>query len=94
MFNPTQIIIEAFVGELQLMYERTYGLLEPGLSRHHWLCRCGSRSRTLPTATRPTTTSIRLMLQGTGRFADLRVLAVISSRAPGDDPIVIDQISA
>ena len=29
MFNPTQIIIEAFVGELQLMYERTYGLLEP-----------------------------------------------------------------
>jgi hypothetical protein len=29
MFNPTQIIIDAFVGELQLMYERTYGLLEP-----------------------------------------------------------------
>jgi hypothetical protein len=29
MFNPTQIIIEAFVGELKLMYERTYGLLEP-----------------------------------------------------------------
>ena len=29
MFNPTQIIIEAFVRELQLMYERTYGLLEP-----------------------------------------------------------------
>jgi len=29
MFNPTQIIIDAFVGELKLMYERTYGLLEP-----------------------------------------------------------------
>ena len=29
MFNPTQLIIEAFVGELKLMYERTYGLLEP-----------------------------------------------------------------
>ena len=29
MFNPTQITIEAFVGELRLMYERTYGHLEP-----------------------------------------------------------------
>jgi len=29
MFNPTQLIIEAFVRELKLMYERTYGLLEP-----------------------------------------------------------------
>ncbi len=29
MFNPTQIVIEAFVGELRLMYERTYGRLEP-----------------------------------------------------------------
>ena len=29
MFNPTQIVIEAFVAELQLMYERTYGVLEP-----------------------------------------------------------------
>ena len=29
MFNPTQIIIEAFVDELRLMYERTYGHLEP-----------------------------------------------------------------
>jgi hypothetical protein len=29
MFNPTQIIIEGFVAELQLMYERTYGHLEP-----------------------------------------------------------------
>jgi len=29
MFNPTQIIIDAFVGELKLVYERTYGLLEP-----------------------------------------------------------------
>jgi hypothetical protein len=29
MFNPTQIVIERFVGELKLMYERTYGLLEP-----------------------------------------------------------------
>ncbi len=29
MFNPTQIVIEAFVGELQRMYERTYGVLEP-----------------------------------------------------------------
>ena len=29
MFNPTQIVIEAFVSELTLTYERTYGLLEP-----------------------------------------------------------------
>jgi hypothetical protein len=29
MFNPTQIIIEAVVAELRLMYERTYGHLEP-----------------------------------------------------------------
>src|SRR5262249_29237472 len=29
MFNPTQIVIEAFVSELKLTYERTYGLLEP-----------------------------------------------------------------
>ena len=29
MFNPTQIVIEAFVNELRLMYERTYTTLEP-----------------------------------------------------------------
>src|ERR1700757_4065802 len=29
MFNPTQIIIEAFVSELSIIYERIYGLLEP-----------------------------------------------------------------
>jgi len=29
MFNPTQIVIEAFVDELVGMYERTYGVLEP-----------------------------------------------------------------
>jgi len=29
MFNPTQIVIETFVSELKLTYERTYGLLEP-----------------------------------------------------------------
>jgi hypothetical protein len=29
MFNPAQIVIEAFVGELRTMYERTYGTLEP-----------------------------------------------------------------
>src|SRR6478752_7555930 len=29
MFNPTQIIIEAFIDELQRMYERTYSTLEP-----------------------------------------------------------------
>jgi hypothetical protein len=29
MFNPTQIVIEAVVSELQLMYQRTYGVLEP-----------------------------------------------------------------
>lgn len=29
MFNPTQIVIEAFVSELRAMYERTYGTLEP-----------------------------------------------------------------
>ena len=29
MFNPTQVVIEAFVRELQAMYERIYGVLEP-----------------------------------------------------------------
>jgi len=29
MFNPTQVIIDAFISELKLMYERTYGVLEP-----------------------------------------------------------------
>jgi hypothetical protein len=29
MFNPTQIVIQAFINELQVMYERTYGMLEP-----------------------------------------------------------------
>jgi hypothetical protein len=29
MFNPTQIVVEAFVGELRTMYDRTYGTLEP-----------------------------------------------------------------
>src|SRR5215468_2623213 len=29
MFNPTQIVIEAFVKELLVMYERIYGVLEP-----------------------------------------------------------------
>jgi hypothetical protein len=29
MFNPTQIVIEAFTNELRLMYERTYTTLEP-----------------------------------------------------------------
>ncbi len=29
MFNPTQIVVEAFVAELRTMYERTYGTLEP-----------------------------------------------------------------
>jgi hypothetical protein len=29
MFNPTQIIIEAFIDELRRMYERTYTTLEP-----------------------------------------------------------------
>jgi hypothetical protein len=30
MFNPTQIVIDAFIGELRTMYDRTYGTLEPG----------------------------------------------------------------
>jgi hypothetical protein len=29
MFNPTLIVIEAFIRELRTMYERTYGMLEP-----------------------------------------------------------------
>jgi hypothetical protein len=29
MFNPTHVVIEAFVQELQVMYRRTYGELEP-----------------------------------------------------------------
>jgi hypothetical protein len=30
MFNPTQIVIAAFIRELRAMYGRTYGALEPG----------------------------------------------------------------
>jgi hypothetical protein len=30
MFNPTQVVIEAFVAQLQDMYQRVYGVLEPG----------------------------------------------------------------
>ena len=30
MFNPTLIVIEAFIRELRMMYERTYGTMEPG----------------------------------------------------------------
>ncbi|HTS94597.1 MAG TPA: hypothetical protein VMG55_21480 [Stellaceae bacterium] len=30
MFNPTALVIESFVGELEAMYHRIYGLLEPG----------------------------------------------------------------
>jgi hypothetical protein len=29
VFNPAQIVIEAFIGELRSMYDRTYGILEP-----------------------------------------------------------------
>ena len=29
MFNPTLIVIDAFINELRLMYERTYTTLEP-----------------------------------------------------------------
>jgi len=29
VFNPTEIAIEAFTGELTSMYDRTYGILEP-----------------------------------------------------------------
>jgi hypothetical protein len=29
MFNPTLIVIEAFINELRAMYERTYSTLEP-----------------------------------------------------------------
>ena len=30
MFNPTLIVTEAFIRELRMMYERTYGTMEPG----------------------------------------------------------------
>jgi hypothetical protein len=30
MFNPTALVIDRFVEELQTMYQRVYGLLEPG----------------------------------------------------------------
>src|ERR1700730_4353745 len=42
MFNPTQVVIEAFVHELQAMYARIYGVLEPahriivGLTTIRW----------------------------------------------------------
>jgi hypothetical protein len=29
MFNPTQIVIQAFVGELKNRYGQIYGILEP-----------------------------------------------------------------
>src|SRR5690242_4501612 len=29
MFNPTQVVIDAFAQELRAMYDRVYGLLEP-----------------------------------------------------------------
>ncbi len=32
MFNPTQVIIDAFISELKLTYERAYGALEPNYS--------------------------------------------------------------
>src|SRR6202158_1529788 len=30
MFNPTALVIDGFVEQLQTMYQRVYGLLEPG----------------------------------------------------------------
>jgi len=30
MLNPTLVVIEAFIAELRAMYERTYGVMEPG----------------------------------------------------------------
>jgi hypothetical protein len=30
MFNPTQVVIDAFVQQLQKQYEQVYGVLEPG----------------------------------------------------------------
>jgi hypothetical protein len=30
MLNPTLVVVEAFIRELRTMYERTYGMLEPG----------------------------------------------------------------
>jgi hypothetical protein len=55
MFNPTLIVIEAFIGELRTMHERTYGMLEsgyPGISSTlspSWLLKVS------PLATPPTT---------------------------------------
>jgi len=54
MFNPTKIVIEAFVGELQVMYERTYGVLEPSYPVSS-ASSAGSRLRISQTATRRTT---------------------------------------
>jgi hypothetical protein len=55
MFNPTALVIESFVEQLQTMYQRVYGLLEPGYPGIIGFI-AGWRSRTSPTATRPTTT--------------------------------------
>jgi hypothetical protein len=30
MFNPIQVVIDAFVEQLQKQYEQLYGVLEPG----------------------------------------------------------------
>ena len=30
MFNPIQVVIDAFVQQLQKQYEQVYGMLEPG----------------------------------------------------------------
>ena len=43
MFNPTQIVVEAFVGELQVMYERSGG---PGSGRGSSAGRRAFRERT------------------------------------------------
>ena len=57
MFNPTQIVIDAFVRELQGEYERTYGLLEPSYPGViGFVARIALEISLI--ATRPTTTSI------------------------------------
>ena len=60
MFNPTLIVIDAFICELRTMYERTYGVLEPGYPASLALSP-NLLSKYLRPVTHPTTVSITLM---------------------------------
>ena len=55
MFNPTEIVIEAFVRELKDKYGKSMAFLSPPIQTSS-VSSAASRWRTLPIATRPITT--------------------------------------